>query len=203
MPKDKEPRERTRGRRSGRVRCPPKTTRPVAERQDQPGSNTWTRPRCTRRAPLNKTILAFNHHCEQILSLAVANMTVWPSGLRRWLQAPVRKGVGSNLTAVTASRGDHWKHDTRAERQRLRHRCRFGHPKHEGPEWGNQTRQATDTYDWGSQCPKTRNHEKEHEEDEAEELHAPPPKQHDQWRKGRINQAATHGHAPDTQGRPP
>ena len=22
--------------------------------------------------------------------------TVWPSGLRRWLQAPVRKGVGSN-----------------------------------------------------------------------------------------------------------
>ena len=29
-------------------------------------------------------------------------MTVWPSGLRRWLQAPVRKGVGSNLTAVSA-----------------------------------------------------------------------------------------------------
>ena len=28
-------------------------------------------------------------------------MTVWPSGLRRWLQAPVRKGVGSNPTAVT------------------------------------------------------------------------------------------------------
>ena len=27
-------------------------------------------------------------------------MTVWPSGLRRWLQAPVRKGVGSNPTAV-------------------------------------------------------------------------------------------------------
>ena len=27
--------------------------------------------------------------------------TVWPSGLRRWLQAPVRKGVGSNPTAVT------------------------------------------------------------------------------------------------------
>ena len=26
--------------------------------------------------------------------------TVWPSGLRRWLQAPVRKGVGSNSTAV-------------------------------------------------------------------------------------------------------
>ena len=27
-------------------------------------------------------------------------LTVWPSGLRRWLQAPVRKGVGSNPTAV-------------------------------------------------------------------------------------------------------
>ena len=27
--------------------------------------------------------------------------TVWPSGLRRWLQAPVRKGVGSSPTAVT------------------------------------------------------------------------------------------------------
>ena len=29
--------------------------------------------------------------------------TVWPSGLRRWLQAPVRKGVGSNPTAVIVS----------------------------------------------------------------------------------------------------
>ena len=28
-------------------------------------------------------------------------MTVWSSGLRRWLQAPVRKGVGSNPTAVS------------------------------------------------------------------------------------------------------
>ena len=32
---------------------------------------------------------------------AVPLKTVWPSGLRRWLQAPVRKGVGSNPTAVT------------------------------------------------------------------------------------------------------
>ena len=32
-------------------------------------------------------------------------MTVWPSGLRRWLQAPVRKGVGSNPTAVTRWNG--------------------------------------------------------------------------------------------------
>ena len=31
------------------------------------------------------------------------SMTVWPSGLRRWLKAPVRKGVGSNPTAVTLS----------------------------------------------------------------------------------------------------
>ena len=29
--------------------------------------------------------------------------TVWPSGLRRWLQAPVRKGVGSNPTAVISA----------------------------------------------------------------------------------------------------
>ena len=29
-----------------------------------------------------------------------ASMTVWPSGLRRWLKAPFRKGVGSNPTAV-------------------------------------------------------------------------------------------------------
>ena len=30
----------------------------------------------------------------------LAVMTVWPSGLRRWLKAPFRKGVGSNPTAV-------------------------------------------------------------------------------------------------------
>ena len=29
-------------------------------------------------------------------------MTVWPSGLRRWLQAPVRKGARSNPTAVSS-----------------------------------------------------------------------------------------------------
>ena len=28
--------------------------------------------------------------------------TVWPSGLRRWLKAPFRKGVGLNPTAVNA-----------------------------------------------------------------------------------------------------
>lgn len=34
---------------------------------------------------------------------APTNRTAWPSGLRRWLQAPVRKGVGSNPTAVIRS----------------------------------------------------------------------------------------------------
>ena len=39
----------------------------------------------------------------------VVGTTVWPSGLRRWLQAPVRKGVGSNPTAVIFSRNaDAW-----------------------------------------------------------------------------------------------
>ena len=96
MPEDKEPRERTRGRRSGRVTCPPKNDQ-WRKRQDQPGSNTWTRPRYTRWAPVNKTILAFNHNCKDILSLAVANMTVWPSGqgagfrrqsVRAWVRTP-------------------------------------------------------------------------------------------------------------------
>ena len=34
---------------------------------------------------------------------ASCSRTVWPSGVRRWFQAPVRKGVGSNPTAVTFS----------------------------------------------------------------------------------------------------
>ena len=34
--------------------------------------------------------------------------TVWPSGLRRWLQAPVRKGVGSNPTAVISFHSLQW-----------------------------------------------------------------------------------------------
>ena len=40
-----------------------------------------------------------------ILTSRRLNMTVWPSGLRRWLKAPFRKGVGSNPTAVTVSPG--------------------------------------------------------------------------------------------------
>ena len=34
---------------------------------------------------------------------AEISTTVWPSGLRRWLKAPFRKGVGSNPTAVTCA----------------------------------------------------------------------------------------------------
>ena len=47
----------------------------------------------------------WNFRCFCGAALIYTNMamhlTVWPSGLRRWLQAPVRKGVGSNPTAVT------------------------------------------------------------------------------------------------------
>ena len=43
----------------------------------------------------NKTFLSY---CSTAFELVVK--TVWPSGLRRWLKAPFRKGVGSNPTAV-------------------------------------------------------------------------------------------------------
>ena len=36
------------------------------------------------------------------------DMTAWPSGLRRWLKAPVRKGVGSNPAAVNEQRACNW-----------------------------------------------------------------------------------------------
>ena len=46
-------------------------------------------------------LLAFELHCaKQPQKVQWHNKTVWPSGLRRWLQAPVRTGVGSNPTAV-------------------------------------------------------------------------------------------------------
>ena len=35
------------------------------------------------------------------------SMTVWPSGLRRWLKAPFRKRAGSNPTAVNAAVSEH------------------------------------------------------------------------------------------------
>ena len=44
--------------------------------------------------------LAFVFMFEMMLYPLAFVKTVWPSGLRRWLQAPVRKGVGSNPTAV-------------------------------------------------------------------------------------------------------
>ena len=48
---------------------------------------------------------SYNMHSQGIFSL-LDDMTVWPSGLRRWLQAPVRKGVGSNPTAVSLRTND-------------------------------------------------------------------------------------------------
>ena len=39
---------------------------------------------------------------------AWAVMTVWPSGLRRWLKAPFRKGVGSNPTGVILKKCIAW-----------------------------------------------------------------------------------------------
>ena len=36
------------------------------------------------------------------IAVGPSTRTLWPSGLRRWLKAPVRKGVGSNPTGVTA-----------------------------------------------------------------------------------------------------
>ena len=44
--------------------------------------------------------IAFENTMERQIVEQLYDMTVWPSGLRRWLQAPVRKGVGSNPTAV-------------------------------------------------------------------------------------------------------
>ena len=50
--------------------------------------------------------LGLQHTClaPRQLQMRLHVKTVWPSGLRRWLQAPVRKGVGSKPTAVIGSR---------------------------------------------------------------------------------------------------
>ena len=40
------------------------------------------------------------HDLFQESEFRILSATVWPSGLRRWLKAPVRKGVGSNPTVV-------------------------------------------------------------------------------------------------------
>ena len=49
-------------------------------------------PNSKMKAPLRQNNVRFQ--------LANIFRTVWPSGLRRWLKAPVRKGVGSNPTAA-------------------------------------------------------------------------------------------------------
>ena len=51
--------------------------------------------------PTGQRALASSPPPEACTPLGIYLRTVWPSGLRRWLQAPVRKGVGSNPTAVT------------------------------------------------------------------------------------------------------
>ena len=53
--------------------------------------------KCTRGWRLGTTCPEF----PVVLLDCTPYKTVWPSGLRRWLKAPVRKGVGSNPTAVT------------------------------------------------------------------------------------------------------
>ena len=59
---------------------------------------SWVRiPQEARLPPPRKQETHNNHGTKPTQP---APMTVWPSGLRRWLQAPVRKGVGSNPTAV-------------------------------------------------------------------------------------------------------
>ena len=35
--------------------------------------------------------------CVKHFLAIILNKTVWPSGLRRWLQAPIRKGMGSHF----------------------------------------------------------------------------------------------------------
>ena len=75
----------------------------------------WDNARCRRRANCDSNVEQYS--CMVVATIsqserAVWTMaalpsipirTVWPSGLRRWLKAPVRKGVGSNPTAVSLS----------------------------------------------------------------------------------------------------
>ena len=63
-----------------------------AKRQDPNGSRNRSRD----KVPHNDFVF-----CEYTYMQKQQGRTVWPSSLRRWLQAPVRKGVGSNPTAVT------------------------------------------------------------------------------------------------------
>ena len=58
-------------------------------------------PECTQRA--GARFIPFRWR-------AAAIKTLWPSGLRRWLKAPVRKGVGSNPTGVIVDVGGDAQH---------------------------------------------------------------------------------------------
>ena len=57
-----------------------------------------TQWRCPTSIKLSQPPAGFIAFC----AAAAIAKTVWPSGLRRWLQAPVRKGVGSSPTAVNS-----------------------------------------------------------------------------------------------------
>ena len=72
--------------------------------------------------------------------------TVWASGLRRWLQAPVRKGVGSNPTAVIFQHG--WMlhmQDTRRSHWRRFFFVGFDVYAHWGAQSNAQKRQRRDS----------------------------------------------------------
>jgi hypothetical protein len=58
-------------------------------------------PECSQRA---------SAHFIPVRWRAAAIKTLWPSGLRRWLKAPVRKGVGSNPTGVIIDVGGDAQH---------------------------------------------------------------------------------------------
>ena len=77
----------------------PARERMLADKVAPFSARTCLARRCRHayRAPTAVRRHACHRGCWQ---LAIRVMTVWPSGLRRWLQAPVRKGVGSNPTAV-------------------------------------------------------------------------------------------------------
>jgi hypothetical protein len=49
---------------------------------------------------LGRNWLCWSSDTERDLLQAFFQQTLWPSGLRRWLKAPFRKGVGSNPTGV-------------------------------------------------------------------------------------------------------
>ena len=49
--------------------------------------------------------IASETHANKTVAIGTNPKTLWPSGLRRWLKAPVRKGVGSNPTGFILPRG--------------------------------------------------------------------------------------------------